>query len=92
MIIMTKKFVCGAYVDVTEIISPSSDTPLITQRNVDIGNEMLQSAYKHFLSYNELNPPAKGIVWLQSTTGFMVVCTPYSEYADQLRSFIAGLK
>jgi len=57
-----------------------------------LGDAMLTASYAHFQKYNELNPPAHGVVWLQSDTGFLVVCTPDPKYVEQLKKFVGRLK
>jgi hypothetical protein len=57
-----------------------------------LANAMLTASYMHFQKWNELHPPGRGVVWLQSDTGFMVVCTPDPKYADQLKRFLMRLK
>jgi hypothetical protein len=57
-----------------------------------LANAMLMASYAHFQKYNELHPPGQGVIWMQSTTGFMVICTSVPKYADQLKRFLMRLK
>lgn len=62
-----------------------------TGADVRIENSLLNAGLQYYKKFNSEHPPA-GVVWLESTTGLLVVCTPDPKYGRQLKRLIGRLK